>query len=264
MNAQQYLLREYLKLLWGDDSAFQVDWRAVRAGEMDFHDLARKWRLPRLLRRILLDASREPEELSLQRLQEKIPALELSGFALISPSGVKMEPELPEPPLANLPIAEPSVETREQYLSRVRLLLQQEQAYPRLLHEVQTLPSEKREVYLRVLQEQQPKLLLEAQEKYPEAGQEQELQVLLLATRYYEACLQAIRPRLTPKRHLNRRMSQKYLQRTAQVLYQRVVQGTPYAEVQANLFKQTGEWVEEETLRKECAGWLKILEFPES
>ncbi|MDM7461674.1 MAG: hypothetical protein P3X24_008525, partial [bacterium] len=128
MNAQQFLLREYLGLLWRD-SAFQQDWRAARAGELDFHDFARKWRLPRLLRRILLDASRESEEPTLQRLQEKIPALEISGLSLISPSGVMVGPETPEKPLQGLPQAEPSAETREAYLARVKLLLEQERNF---------------------------------------------------------------------------------------------------------------------------------------
>ncbi|MFN4033594.1 MAG: hypothetical protein ACK4ME_08255 [Fimbriimonadales bacterium] len=79
MNAQQYLAREYLRLLQAD-SGFQVDWRAVRAGEMDLHALDP-------LRRLLMDASREPEEPSLQRLLARIPVLEVSGYAILAPEG---------------------------------------------------------------------------------------------------------------------------------------------------------------------------------
>ena len=236
MNAQQYLLREYLRLLWGD-SAFQVDWRAVRAGEMDFHDLARKWRLPRTLRRLLLDASREPEELSLQRLQERVPALETVGYAILTPEGtLRLEPELPEKPLHALPEAEPSVETREQYLSRVRLLLQQEQAYPRLLHEVQTLPSEKREVYLRVLQEQEPRLIPEFREKHGQLPEDLEERIVLeLAKRYYEACLQAVQGTLTPKRFRNRQENPEFLRFAAECYYLRKVKGWTLGQVAAKL-----------------------------
>ncbi|MDM7461462.1 MAG: hypothetical protein P3X24_007435 [bacterium] len=262
MNAQQYLLREYLRLLWAD-SGFQQDWQSVRRGELDFACLEQRWRLPRTLRRLLLDASRESEEPTLQRLQEKIPALELSGFAIITPEGVMVEPETSEKPLQGLPQAEPSAETREAYLARVKLLLLQERNFANLLQQVEALPDVKqREAYLNALRGQEPKLLPEAQQRFPElAGHELELQVLLLAMRYYEACLQAIRPRLTPKRFRNRQLSEDYLQDVARMLYLRLVKQLPDVEIQMEIARR-GEWRDTRVIIRECSYWLRELEFP--
>ncbi len=264
MNAQQYLLREYLRLLW-EDSEWQADWQAVRQGEMDFARFEQKWKLPRLLRRILIDASRESEEPTLQRLQEKIPAVEVSGYAILTPEGtLRVEPALPEKPLQALPEAEPSVETREAYLERVKATMLQERNFASLLQQIQSLPPEKREAYLRVLQGQEPRLLPEAQAKYPElSGHELEQQVILLAMRYYEECLKAITPRLTPKRFRNRQQNPAYLKHVALAIYLRIAKGMPYAEIQLELARRGYRWLSElTTIQRECAYWVQVLEIP--
>ena len=236
MNAQQYLLREYLRLLW-EDSEWQADWQAVRQGEMDFARFEQKWKLPRLLRRILIDASRESEEPTLQRLQEKIPAVEVSGYAILTPEGtLRVEPALPEKPLQALPEAEPSVETREAYLERVKATMLQERNFASLLQQIQSLPPEKREAYLRVLQGQEPRLIPEFREKHGQLPEDLEERIVLeLAKRYYEACLQAVQGTLTPKRFRNRQENPEFLRFAAECYYLRKVKGWTLGQVAAKL-----------------------------
>lgn len=266
----QFVLREYLRLLWAD-SDWQADWQRVRRGKMEFLQFERKWRLPRTLRRILIDASSEPEEPSLERLQEKIPAIGAPiGFFIITADGIgRWEPPLPEKPLQSLPEAEPSVETREEYLQRVRWVLARELDYEQHFEGIQrwveAIPDEaRREAYLNALQERKPQLLPEFREKHPDLTQEElEQQVLLEAMRYYEACLQAVKPKLMPKRFRGRRHNPDYLKQVAVALYLRIVKRMSYAEIQFELARRGFGWIAElATIQRECAFWRRELEIP--
>ena len=235
MNAGQFILREYLNLLW-QDSGFQRDWQALRRGELDFACFEQRWRLPRTLRRLLLDASRESEEPTLQRLQEKIPALETVGYAILTEGTLRLEPELPEKPLQALPEAEPSTETRSAYLQRIKLLLLQERNFANLLQQVEALPPEKREVYLNALRGQEPRLIPEFREKHGQLPEDLEERIVLeLAKRYYEACLQAVQGTLTPKRFRNRQENPEFLRFAAECYYLRKVKGWTLGQVAAKL-----------------------------
>lgn len=247
MHEQRILLYEYWKLLAGDDD-FRQAWERLCAEptEERIEAFCSDWKLPAALAQGV-------------RWKLRIGETDLSVFRYVLESDCA--PRVPDPPIG-LPPADPTRETKAQYLQRV----QQHIDFERFLNS-DDLPRQLQQAGLNPMPETLQMLKEQHQawqrftEQHPAREYAEPEDVLPIAARYYDRCVKAVQAQggvVVAAR--NRQRSSEYLQRMALQLYLRVVKGCSDVDIQDEL-ERRHTWLDTQTIN-DAKKWLIKLQFP--